>query len=278
MQLTLIKDINESGAMTWSSENPRPESDELKFIVDGLTELRASAKKLQAHNFVKINIGDRNSTTNFLTVQSKTTNLIDTNKALVVVKYGKNDTTVTSLNNTLQANVEISSTLQSGDTNKDWEGKPLSLSQAFDLSKPTLVTTFNARANKSISSLNLKISQVEQEFPGDKAIEYVGTINKGNVPWIKQTLINPGDPGDNVKLTDQESPKVWRCNSISASASNFNLPWQVNYEFQLNLPDWDVEVQFEKDGQVPNDLVEGVGIKRFEVYDQKNYMAMGIRL
>jgi len=115
------------------------------------------------------------------------------------------------------ATIEISSTVQSGTTMYDGEGKALWLSQNFDWDDDG-----NQIINKRFSEWKeveiqrpmhvVKFAKLRNQSPGDIAVRYVGHVNS--------TVIFGDQPG------------MWLCTRLDGSSDDGGLTYMTHYEFQ----------------------------------------------
>ena len=101
----------------------------------------------------------------------------------------------------------------------------------------------------------LRLSRREPESPFPKSQEFVGSVN--SISWKGQ------------------QPRTWLCVHIDGVTDDGGLSYQVSYEFQYNSNTWDATVYFtDSDGRPVADLVEGLGIRAFEVYPLKDFNSL----
>lgn len=169
--------------------------------------------------------------------------------------------------------IDIGATVQSVQTNKNSDGKQITVSHTFpdkinpDTGEPITVTQ-GVLVDK----------QVAMPFARGTRREIItsrGIINKASlyVDRINATLFL-GLP-----------PKTWLCTGITGrsagdtTASGGADLFEVSYEFQSRFPDtWDAEVVFidPETGQPPVGLVEGEGIKTEQVSNMVDFAPLGL--
>jgi hypothetical protein len=151
---------------------------------------------------------------------------------------------------TQDCDVQIGASLQEVESVYDYSGDPI-------------IVTHNeidqrGKVTKSVVILTLQLTRRETSNPRAKAQTYTGKVNYGT--WLN-------DP-----------PHSWLCKSISGHSDDGGDSYMVTYEFQRQLPDWDVEVAWvdPATGEHPVDLVEDVGIKWVQIYESINFSGLNL--
>ncbi|GAH41300.1 unnamed protein product, partial [marine sediment metagenome] len=101
------------------------------------------------------------------------------------------------------------------------------------------------------------ITRTETEDPDSKADTYVGKLNAGTFR---------GKPAKTV-----------RCNAIVGTSRDSGETYQTRYEFE-RAEDWRKTLAYRdpETGRPPSDLIEGTGLKQYEVYDTANFGGLGL--
>ncbi len=102
--------------------------------------------------------------------------------------------------------------------------------------------------------MSVSLSRIEDIFPKQALIDFVGTINSQG--WS-------GFP-----------PKTWLCTGINVTQGKDGF--NVDYDFSYNKLEWRFVATTLLDGVVPAGATEGNGFTTFEVYEAKNFNELGV--
>jgi len=166
--------------------------------------------------------------------------------------------------------VSIGSTVSQIETNKDINGDPFELEYAFpadyhidDYAGETITT------GAVVSLLSPETTMVvRKHITGADYLDvlvvstsYVGKTNAAG--WMVM-----GSPAENT----------WLCTGITGETSDAGLTYMVTYSFHYRSDGWDSEIVFmdPNTGKPPSDVVEGVGIKTYQMYAQANFNNLGL--
>jgi hypothetical protein len=163
--------------------------------------------------------------------------------------------------------VEIGANLSQKETNKDVNDVVMQVQYEY----PADYTHDSDYAGKTLSQSPMEpifipqpsivISKAELFSPLAKAKEYVATMNLAG--WN----LDPTAPA-----------KTWLCTGIVGRSNDAGLNYTTTYSFQYNASTWDKTIVYflEHTGRPPTDLVDGTGIKDYQVYQTKNFNALGL--
>lgn len=152
--------------------------------------------------------------------------------------------------------VEVGASLQEVETNLDYEDNLITVK--YQPPGATEEVEQVARVRKTVVVLNLRLSRREPNSPRDKAQEFTNKVNDNN--WI-------GDP-----------ERSWLCKAIHGNSDDGGESYLVTYEFQRQLPNWDVYVAWvdPSTGQHPTDLEEDVGYKRVQIHETAHFGSLSL--
>ena len=129
-------------------------------------------------------------------------------------------------------------------------------------------TTFNPELSLQFPAVEtpfpepiVRFSRSEDKPPVDKKFDFEGTVNIGSLgprTWL--------------------APRTWLCIRITGDSIDAGVTYNVVYEFQIRSTTWDTLVQWTDPdtGEVPDDLVEGLGTKQYRMYPETDFSKLGL--
>lgn len=161
---------------------------------------------------------------------------------------------------------EIDATIETTTAQKDKDGNELIVAYTYpddyyniNMRGKTLEKTATAEFPNAVFALRVTQSENRTVIAvSDDAAAHVGTVNS-------TTFLG-------------KSARKWLCTRIQANNPTNIIPTPVTYEFIYNPLTWDIEALFVDPfvGDSPADLVEGVGIKTFQVIGESNFNSLPI--
>jgi len=259
---TVIRHTGLTGSIVETSDGL---TDSIEYTVTGLTNIDPLLAKKEALFAAGIpKLGSKHPGGGIVVIRRQAT-LIDDSVATIVVSYGVPTHTNTEITRTESAKIDLSSTVQSVQTNIDVNGNMLLLEQEFPPFPAVDTEKYYGSAQVGLAMQVITLSQKEVGSPGNKSRIYTNTINSGSVPW---------DTGPTQKHS-------WRCNGISGSRlAVIDDIWDVRYAFQFAEPKtvdgvtfggWDAFLVMLKDGEIRDGLVMGAGKNHFQLYREKDF-------
>lgn len=180
----------------------------------------------------------------------------------VYLDYGVPDVLTSDPSDTAPPQIEVGATVQEVDTGLDVAGVVMTVQYTAPLEPgevgPAIPTTQTGTVRKQIPSVYFRFRRREPNSPGDKAKQFVGTMN-GTIVF--------NDPA-----------KFWLCTGITGTSSDFGASYDVTYEFLRNDETWDAVVAYidPSTGRIPIDVTLTNGLKRFVVYKTTNFYDLNI--
>lgn len=162
--------------------------------------------------------------------------------------------------NSAAQSVEVGTTLQPVNTNKDSDGNLMTVQwgkkQAGEVSVLRPHSTLRVHRREALS-------------PGHVSREYVGTVNELNGFAL---------------AGGQQAARTWLCTSIVGRSSDSGQTYWTDYAFEYNADTWDIEVAYTdpKTGKIPDQVItssaelQALAIKTFQVYAENNFDGLGL--
>lgn len=176
----------------------------------------------------------------------------------VYLDYGVPDVLTSDPSDTAPPQIEVGATVQEVETALDVNGATMKVGYFVDDGTALILEEQTGTVRKQIPSVYFRFRRREPNSPGDKAKQYVGTMN---------SVVVFNDP-----------PKFWLCTGITGTSSDFGASYDVTYEFLRNEDTWDAVVAYvdPSTGRIPADVTVTNGLKRFVVYRTTNFYDLNI--
>jgi len=159
---------------------------------------------------------------------------------------------------TQPAQLQITTSVRSEERTEDIFGEEIIVEHIFeeeDADGNTVLTPKSAvvPVTVQIPQPTLRLTRREPESPFIKSLVFVGSVN--NALW------------------NSAEPRTMLCTHLDGITDDGGETYQVSYEFQYNAGTWDAIVYFTDPdtGRPVEGLVEGVGIRRYEVYPEIDF-------
>ena len=154
--------------------------------------------------------------------------------------------------------LEVSVTVESKQTNYGVNRRPLLVS--YDLEDPETGTTSE---DEQIATIEIFVPHIvivyrrrERISPGIRALGYIGKVN--------------------ANFMFGDAARFWLCTNLSGESPDAGGSWNVTYGFERNAESWDATVAYHLNGEIPGDVVDGQGIRTYQVYPEANFAELGL--
>jgi len=179
------------------------------------------------------------------------------NQARVQVTYGVEETKTDPES---EANgitsIEVDATALAEETQVDINGEfMVNKYTSWQTGGSFLQACIPVRVSVYRPQMTVRIKQKAQSLPKAKIQQYLGTVNAD--PWS-------GYPAG-----------TWLCTALNASFSKGR--WDIDYNFIYRENGWQVVDLIQINGRIPEDVSEGNGIARFNVYRAVPWSQIGVR-
>jgi hypothetical protein len=146
--------------------------------------------------------------------------------------------------------IQVGSTVQEVATNMDVNGDQMFVSHTYPDGR---TVEQGGEVQIQVPQTVFRLSRKENSSPEARARAFVGTVNSG--PW----------KGD--------AARFWLCTRIEGNSDDGGETYDVAYEFQRNPNTWDALVVFidPETNKPPNGLVDGTGLKTYQVYPATDF-------
>lgn len=240
---TVIVNIIDGESAQWTADGWQFQR---KAFVHGLTG-PAVARLRQAVEALGVRIGDPHPDNARAKLESVSPSMVGANECEVNLTYrqrAKDDS-----NNTDNCTIEVSASLGQEQVNTDFEGNAIwSVYGGVE---------YTGTLQKMVPQVVIRASRVEDGSPGEKALEYVGTVNDGG--W---------------SLHSEAAVRTWMCTGIGGRSSDGGLTYEVSYEFAYRPDNWDerfVIMDPTTGKPIADDAYED-----FQLYTEKNFSALNL--
>ncbi len=165
--------------------------------------------------------------------------------------------------------LSVGSTVQEVETERDVGGNQITVRHTYDSGtddEKTVIAPAKVAYRVAMSTVNF--TRREPRNPRGKSQGFVGRVNATRV--------------------FDDPPRFWMCTRLAGNSRDGGKTFDVEYEFQrsvANIDDltsgfgtWDPYVAFidPETGEIPTDLVKGVGLKQVKVLPEIDFRRLGI--
>jgi len=223
-------------------------------IVTGLSAVNAYERQTEAADALGLSINDPHPEIATARLQRIDVEMVSHDTARCTLTYDHRDAADEASGGEEDSDIEVGASLVGEEVNTDINGNVMTVSYADHPDQSGLVSRLRPE-------VTMNYTRRESSSPGAKARSYVGTVNDGGWKF---------DPGS--------AARTWLCTGIVGRSADGGDSWQVTYSFQYNPDGWGARVIWmdPDTGRPPSDLVDGTGIKTYQIYEPKAFNGLGL--